>query len=483
MRILGFGGNQLAAAGGYEVDNSLRFDDGSSDNLSITPASNGNDRTGTFSWWFKRGDTGATKYFYGQTISGSGVGVGILLSSDKIYIFQYDGTSPFNPANYDFGLTSQAVFRDHSAWYHAVLSIDTDNSTQADRIKLYVNGVSQTLESAGSQGFPAQNLDTAFFQSATARIGSDASGGNNFDGYIAEFVGIDGTALDPTSFGEFDSATGIWKPIDVSSLTFGTNGFYLDFENSGSLGADVSGNGNNFTVNNLTSIDQSTDTCTNNFATMNPLNVPTSNAPTFAEGNLETESATTSGQRFMGSSTIGLTDGKWYAECKIVVIDSATVGVSPDVQAHALDNTYIGSHQYDYSILPDSGAKYNNDNGTTHGDAFSTNDILMIALDLDNNNVYFGRNGNWFDGSGNANQSSPSSALSLTDPPSTPDGAYFFASSDGGGSAKAKVQWNFGSPPFSISSGNSDGNGYGNFEYAVPSGYYSLNSKNLAEYG
>jgi hypothetical protein len=93
---------------------------------------------------------------------------------------------------------------------------------------------------------------------------------NYFDGYMAEVCFIDGQQLDPTSFGEFDEDTGIWKPIDVSGLTFGTNGFYLPFENSAALGQDDSGNGNNFTVNNLTSIDQSTDTCTNNFATLNP---------------------------------------------------------------------------------------------------------------------------------------------------------------------------------------------------------------------
>ncbi len=458
-------------SGGYEVANSLRFDDGSSDSLNRTNTSSGSRKVFTFSCWFKKSTLGSSsddQMIFSSWDGSNGIFIQID-SNDLLQIYsKVGGVVKLN-------VTSEMVFRDVSAWYHIVVKFDSNNTN----LDLYVNGVeiSQTVVVA------FVDADHEINESGgTHYIGTKPSD-RLWEGYMSEVCLIDGQALDPTSFGEFDEDTNIWKPINVSGLTFGTNGFYLDFENSGSLGADVSGNGNNFTVNNLTSIDQSTDTCTNNFATMNPLNVPTSNAPTFAEGNLETESATTSGQRFMGSSTIGLTDGKWYAECKIVVIDSATVGVSPDVQAHALDNTYIGSHQYDYSILPSSGAKYNNDNGTTHGDAFSTNDILMIALDLDNNNVYFGRNGNWFDGSGNANQSSPSSALSLTDPPSTPDGAYFFACSDGGGSAKAKVQWNFGSPPFSISSGNSDGNGYGNFEHTVPSGYYSLNSKNLAEYG
>jgi hypothetical protein len=127
--------------------------------------------------------------------------------------------------------------------------------------------------------------------------------------------------------------------------------------------------------------------------------------------------------------------------------------------------------------------KYINDSGSTHGDAFSANDVLMIALDLDNNNVYFGRNGNWFDGSGNADESSPNSAISLTAAASTTDGFYFFSVGDGGGSAAAAAEWNFGSPMYTISSGNADGEGFGNFEYAVPSGYFSLCTKNLAEYG
>jgi len=452
---------------GYVVDNSLRFDDGSSDNLSITPASNGNARTGTFSWWFKRGDTGATKYFYGQTISGSGVGVGILLSSDEIYIFQYDGTSPFNPANYDFGLTSQAVFRDHSAWYHVVINIDTDNATQADRIKLWVNGVSQTLEDTG-QGFPNQNLDTAFFQSATARIGSDASGGNNFDGYIAEFVGIDGTALDPTSFGEFDEDTNIWKPKDVSGLTFGTNGFYLDFENSGSLGADVSGNGNNFTANNLTSIDQVTDSPTNNFATMNPLDNYWSNG-TLSNGNLTFLSDTTNLTYI--TSTIGVNSGKWYWEVEFDAksggSDSPIIGIT-STQSTA-GNQRVGNFPNDWGYSGYSPSAYvNNNTETSYGSSYTTNDIIGVALDLDNNKLYFSKNGTWQNSGDPTSGATGTGALSITDPSSTPLGFYFPAICYNNVSNTGTFNANFGSSAFS---------------YTVPSGYYALNTKNLSEFG
>jgi hypothetical protein len=290
------------------------------------------------------------------------------------------------------------------------------------------------------------------------------------------------TQLDPTSFGEFDEDSGIWKPIDVSGLTFGTNGFYLEFKDSSALGDDTSGNGNDFTVNNLTSIDQTTDTCTNNFATMNPLNVPTSNAPTFSEGNLKTVCGTTGGA-YMGSATMGVSSGKWYVEMKVKTVDSVLAGISANASEDARDNVYPGQQGDSVGILLSDGQKYINDSGSTYGASLSANDILQIALDLDNNNVYFGVGGQWGDGSGSWDQSSPSSAISITTPSSTTDGFYFFSVGDGGGILAGDVEWNFGNPPYTISSGNTDGNGYGNFEYAVPSGYYALNTKNLAEYG
>jgi hypothetical protein len=124
-------------------------------------------------------------------------------------------------------------------------------------------------------------------------------------------------ALDPTSFGEFDADTGIWKPIDVSGLTFGTNGFYLEFKDSSALGDDTSGNSNDFTVNNLTAIDQTTDTPTNNFATLNSLNIDPALSYTFSNGNLDVSIAESGGEG-MTSSTLSVSQGKWYWECKLV---------------------------------------------------------------------------------------------------------------------------------------------------------------------
>jgi hypothetical protein len=250
MRVLGFGGGQISeAAGGYDVANSLRFDDGSSDYLNRTTGTPTNANKCTFSLWAKRGQLGGTKALMGFHTNDSNRG-NFVFEVDKLEVRMFDTSMQ---------LTTNRLFRDVSAWYHIVLAVDTTQGTASNRVKLYINGVQETSFSTSS--YPSQNSDFGFNKSGIVFKTTQKGEQNDFfDGYISEFVMVDGQQLDPTSFGEFDEDSGVWKAIDVSGLTFGNNGFYLDFENSGSLGADVSGNGNNFTVNNLTSIDQTTDT-------------------------------------------------------------------------------------------------------------------------------------------------------------------------------------------------------------------------------
>ena len=458
----------------YEVANSVRYNDDDSPSMYKTPGSSGNRRTWTFSTWFKRGNLSSSQWIL-DAYGGSNDEFHIYVSSgNAIGIYTIGGGFGNN-----LSISTNNLVRDVSAWYHLVVRCDTTQSTASDRLRIYLNGVEATY---GTYNNFTENGEGQVNEASTKHWLGRRNAGDHFDGYMAETVLVDGLSLAPTSFGEFDSVSPtVWKPIDVSGLTFGTNGFYLDFEDSSNLGNDANG-GTDFTEANLDATDQSTDTCTNNFATLNPLNVPTSNAPTFSEGNLKTTCGTTGGA-YMGSSTIGVSSGKWYAEMKVKTIDSILAGVSANASEDARDSSYPGAQDDSAGILLGSGNKYLDNNGTTHGDAFSADDILMIALDLDNNNVYFGRNGNWFDGSGNADESSPNSAISLTAAGSTADGFYFFSVGDGGGSAAAVAEWNFGSPPYSISSGNADANGHGNFEYSVPSGYFALCSKNLAEFG
>jgi len=461
----------------YEVANSLRFDDGSSDYLNRTPSSAGSTRLATFSLWVKRANlSGVNQYLY-MVDDGSNQFAFFFGSDNKIKCFHYNGTS------YDFEIETSALFRDVSAWYHIVIKIDTANATAIERLKLFVNN-----EYIAWNSTPSQNFDGVWLKNSTTHIGATTTPNNYLDGYIAEFVAIDGTALDPTSFGEFDSDTNIWKPIDVSGLTFGTNGFYLDFENSGSLGADVSGNGNNFTVNNLTSIDQTTDTCTNNYCTWNPLVFHNSKI-TFSEGNLVGHEGTND-QYFGITPTIFPTAGKWYAEAKFTTLGITQIGlITAGSFIDGNRNLYSSSSNIYMQTGQTSIAGFLDGTGftvTVSGGSNSSltapvvNDIIMFAWDLDNGRAWYGLNGTW---QNSGNPETPTNWFNLqTD---YADGVNLYAGLCGCGTGDntATVQVNWGNPPYTISSGNSDANGYGNFEYSVPSGYYALNTKNLAEYG
>ena len=455
----------------YNVANSLRLESGSSDNLTRSQTS-GNRNKATFSAWVKRSKLGANQGIFGIHGASSDAG--------QIEIrFQSSGEG--------FHISGQATnwrrtnknFRDTSAWQHLVVAFDTTLSTASDRVKVYVNGVQET--SFAASGDPSQDSDLPFgLSGATCSIGSNfnsGSAGEYFSGYLAEVVLIDGQQLDATSFGEFDEdSPTIWKPKDVSGLTFGTNGFYLDFENSSNLGADVSGNGNNFTVNNLTSVDQSTDTCTNNFATFDAINVNT-NMANLSDGNLKYDGGVTTTFRST-FATFGATKGKWYMECKRVDGTSFSIGI--------IHLEYIAL-QTNVSYIGGAGDSTNNigylkDGNTSVGGSetsgfasYGNGDTVMVAMDLDNGKVYFGVNGTWGNSGDPTSGSSGTGARSITVGGNTwTFGVSVFAS---------RWEANFGSPMYSISSGNSDAEGFGNFEFAVPSGYFSLCTKNLAEYG
>lgn len=469
------------SSGEYEVANSLRFDDGSSDYLHRTPSGSGNRKTFTISLWFKRSDITRRQALFNNTDGSGQNGVYYDLQADDTLLISDYGSGSFN-----WNLETTQVFRDVSAWYHLVISVDTTQSTASNRVKIYINGTQITNFDASN--YPSQDSDTLWNRAERFEIGSYNGTGNYFSGYMAEVVLIDGTQLDATSFGEFDEDTGIWKPIDVSSLTFGTNGFYLDFENSSSLGADVSGNGNNFTVNNLTSIDQTTDTCTNNYCTLNPLGRTNG---TFSNGNLEIDQNGSTGHTII--STFGVDSGKWYWECKLLNWNSSNS--RPMIGVNTGRNSVTGTNEIlGYSNDPD-GIGYNifgnnvYQNGSIirtsaqMGGSVANNDIYMVALDKDNNKFYFGRNGTWLNSGDPESGATGTGAIGTISSTKT----YFPATASNDASSNSihnnDWQFNFGNPVHSISSGNSDGNGHGNFEYAVPSGYYALNTKNLAEYG
>ena len=471
------GGNSAVA--GYSIDNSLRFN-GTADScyLSRTPSSTTDRQKFTISFWLKRAKviTRENILFESRPSAGTYFAISFRNSgsadSDRI-LFQ---------DNSGLVLTFAPRYRDVSAWYHIVASFDTTQATASNRAKLYVNGT-QITDLGSLTTYPSQNANLNW------NVNQIMSVGGSFDPttqspdiYLAEAHSIDGQALSPTDFGEFDTDSGIWKPIEYTG-TYGTNGFYLDFENSGSLGADQSGNGNNFTPTNLASTDQTTDTPTNNFATLNPL--IRSNNITFSEGN--TKIVGDASANFSGSlGTISSTNGKWYCEMKVTDatnlqigalipttsnIGDATADVNGGVYYH-YENIYWQDNNTVIKVVNSSGTITNAsvNGGSNSVSTYTTNDIIMMALDLDNGLIWFGKNGTW------ENSGVPASGTNgFVLPTNYANGMTFYASLD---SATAEV--NFGNPSFSITSGNSDGNGYGNFEYAPPTGFLALCTQNLA---
>ena len=451
---------------GYAVDNSLRFNSGSSDYLSRTPASASNRQKWTLSGWYKLAVTNTTD----RTIFGAGT------DGDNQTLINFQDTSVilfmYELSNVRYIVDTDAVYRDQSAWYHVVVAVDTTQATDTNRVKIYVNGVQQTL-TVVLNGYPPQNANTFVNNTSAHAIGYASWTSSNFyNGYMSEVYLIDGQQLTPSSFGETDEDTGIWKPIPYTG-TFGTNGFYLEFKDSSALGDDTSGNGNDFTVNNLTSIDQTTDTPTNNFCTMNPLSRV---SVTLTEGNLKGAGA--GDQNFR--STFAVNKGKWYWEVKLGA-DGGVWGICSENVTMATDRS---SNAGVYGIQNAGGSfAYFRNNGSTGESAGFPNpvsgNIMNMAFDADNAKLYIGINGTYYNLSGSTGNPATGSNATYS---SINTALLWLAFCEFRGAGQS-CELNFGSPPFTISSGNADAEGFGNFEYAVPSGYFALCTKNLADYG
>ena len=472
------GANTLSS--GFNVANSVRFNDNDSPSMYKTPGSGGDQRTWTFSTWFKRGNLGSSQWIL-DAYDGSNDEFHIYVSSgNAIGIYTTGGGFGNN-----LSISTNNLVRDVSAWYHLVVRCDTTQGTASNRLRIYLNGVEATY---GTYNNFTENGQGQVSESGTKHWIGRRNAGDYFDGYFAEMVLVDGSSLAPTSFGEFDSdSPKIWKPIDVSGLTFGTNGFYLDFEDSSNLGNDANG-GTDFTEANLATTDQTTDTPTNNFATLNPLENYHAGG-TFAEGN--TYYTSVSSKHDFAISTMAMPAGKWYAEFKIHqdteynIVGITDHGYQGSNQELSEDNYSYGFANYDASKSIVRG------NGSTTIDnmpLFGNGDIIGVAVDITNSKLYFSKNGTFINSGDPTSGSTGTGAQSIQDLSSgsgTSYGqdVYFFGVGLWNTSAAGNYSANFGNAPFSISSGNSDANGYGNFEYAVPSGYYALCTKNLAEYG
>jgi len=479
--------NRGSISTGYDIDNSCKFESDNSEYLSKTPSSAGNRRTWTFSAWVKRSEITATSNSTGNQ--------NMVFSAGDTYL-QFDGNAIWinhRAASENFFLATTRLFRDSSAWYHIVWQLDTTDSTAADRAKLYINGVRETSFQNNTYNNMSQNYDAAVNNTVEHEIGKyslhDTTYAGMFNGYMAEIHLVDGTALTPTSFGEFDTDSGIWKPKAYAG-SHGTNGFYLDFEDGSNMGNDASG-GTDFAETNITAADQATDTPTNNFATGNPLAFFSN--PTTATFNPITEGATQFKKGAGGwetmTSSIAVTRGKWYCELQnISAPESVMMSILPVDAELIFRGGRIAYHPGASS--GDGGVAQYGYNGTLYVEAVGTTyspsptwangtDVMGIALDMDNGKVYFAKANTWMNNGDPTTGSTGTGAVNIPDYTTKPYvfGYSLYANNNNG-------RMNFGGyTSGSISSAESDADGYGNFEYAPPSGYYALCTKNLEEYG
>ena len=454
---------------GFNVDNSCMFNSADSASMQKTAGTPTDNNKWTFSAWIKRSKLGTLQeILYGEANSTNYCTIRFNDTNDRL-------TFKNRPGSTTGELVTKRVFRDVTAWFHLVVVLDTSNATAANRDIIYINGVRETeftLENHSGDG------DVCYINSNgnPTKI-SKGNSASFFDGYMAEVNFIDGQALAADSFGEFDEDSGIWKPIDASGLTFGNNGFYLDFKDSANLGNDANG-GTDLTETNLAATDQATDTCTNNFCTLNPLDASrlANTDNTFSQGNLKITDG--SNYYLAAQSTFAVTAGKWYWEVKIDATTSNTasgVGVA-DLDGYTRDDG-AANGAFGWIYAPD-GDKRNAGTSSSYGDTYAANDIIGIALDMDNLAIYFSKNGT-FQASGDPTSGASKTNAAYTNLTGTVAAHVY----DGSSTQAHEFSCNFGSPFYAISSGNADGDGFGNFEHAVPSGYFSLNTKNLAEYG
>ena len=480
------GANTESAA--YEISNSLRLNDDDSPYLSDTPGSAGNRRTFTISLWAKRSDLNTSAVLYGAGTAATDM-FQLLMQNDgdenRIIIQnRVSGTNNLH-------LVTTNSFRDPSAWYHIVLAVDTTQSTSSNRAKLYVNGTQITA--FGTETYPSQDYDCHVNNTVAHHIGAQSRGSANdhFDGYITELHSIDGSAKAQTDFGKFNN-NGVWVPKAYTG-TYGTNGFFMEFKQTGTgtnasgIGADTSGNNNHFAVNNLASTDIVTDTCTNNYATMNILTAG-SDEPVMREGNLQQYAHGTSNSAGI-APTIMPDKGKWYIE---LYLESPSGGDYPFFgitdqrnlnQENANGTKMAAGFEIDGATNNQSNTFLGSITNTNTGwPTFADNDIVMFALDLDNRKLWIGRQGTFMN-SGNP-ASGSNEQLAWTN---TTNVGVMMLGYDGGGGGGAQSVWNFGQDGSfagkTTAQGNADGNSYGDFYYSPPSGYFALNTKNLAEYG
>ena len=443
--------------------------------LTRSKSSPTSDKIGTISFWMKKSSIAAE-----QCIIQSGGGTidsNIFFdTSSRLNVYDYQSGA------YQFRYVTNRVFRDPSAWSHIVVRIDTTDATAADRVKIYVNGVQETSFNTSTN--PSQNLTPLFFTNTyNFWVGSYRSTGSFFDGSLSHFHYTDGYAYDASTFGSTDSVTGEWKINTSPSITMGTNGFTI--LKDGNTITDQSSNSNDFTLGGGT-LTKTEDNPSNNFATLNVLDTPfPGQVATFSNG--ATTGAGTETGFLAGASSIGVSSGKYYAEFKVTGgntsfhvfgVLKSPVDTLGSTAPH--DSTrFYGVRGVGTKIQPGGGG------GETASWAgtWTTNDIISLALDCDNNRLYVAKNGQYADGSGNYNQAFTGTPAYIT---LASNEIYHLmgASISTGSGVSLTMQANFGNGYFGtqqISSEGTNASGIGKFENDVPANFTALCTSGLNE--
>jgi hypothetical protein len=486
------------SAGGYTIDYSCRFDSTRSTHLERTMGTPTNAKKWVYSGWHKQGKVNHEEqslFSGGLDGSGSGEGDIQLNGSEQLYVYQSSG---------DYEYISTAKYRDSSAWYHIVVAVDTTQGTASNRVLAYVNG--ELITSWGTETDPSQDLDsTAINTACEHRIGNERSDSREFDGYIAETHFIDGMSFFSDTSGTANSSFNIntfgetgdygeWKPKEVSGVTYGNNGFYLDFADAADLGDDESGEGNDFSETNLVASDQMLDTPTNNFPTIVPM-LNTS----LSEGNLKVATSRT-GNWDATVGSMGAGSGKWYYEAIYEHGGEnfrSIAGWVAEVGRQTVAYNGLGgsgdpnsSLRNNYEYAPWLGSWYNNSSsgGTAPTITGDGTDIIGFAIDIDNDEMWVAINNVWYandggtdgDPAGGTNQSM---TLTSTYLPSSPLYVPSFRIRSDSTAGLQKITANFGQDSSfageKTAQGNADGNGYGDFYYTPPSGFLALCTANL----
>ena len=430
----------------------------------------GNRQTFTHSFWVKRSKIGAEScLFYSR------------INSNNHFLIRFTGSDQLELVNRVSGsnnyfVTTNRKFRDVSAWYHILVQVDTTQNTSGDRIKFYVNGVQETSFATQTIGSQSANLSTNY-NTATLYFGQEyTSGSNFFEGYLSHVALVDGAVSAPTVFGETDSTSGIWKFKSPTGVTWGNNGVHLKFENSGNLGLDSSGETHNYTVNG--DLKQALDTPSNVYCTINPLDNYYGGG-TLSNGNTKIQTGG-SGIESYTLSTLGASSGKFYCEMKLVSSTSSyktRFGIAYEPTNSTSD--WLGKRAVGWSYRETGVVTNNNSNYSGTWNSYTSGDIIGMAMDLDNNKLYFSKNGTWQNSGDPTSGSTGTGGVTLT-----ADKTYLIGIGDETGGYSV-CELNFGNGYFgttAITSAGSNGNG-SLFEYDVPSGYYALNTKNINTYG